>query len=137
MSATALVQVEYKNADDWHVFSSRDLPGLYVASHDPEAAYNDVANAIEKLLQLNEGVQCRAVPQLPFTQFITWMMKKEPDDIDTARGVDSFMGYDIIRVDTPKEYSNAVFDDWEKWKNTYGGRKKKVVRRKAKVRRKK
>lgn len=56
--AKTSICVNYKYAEEWHVFSSEDLPGLYIASKSAEAAYKDVAPAIEKLLELNENVKC-------------------------------------------------------------------------------
>lgn len=71
---TSSVQVKYKHTlDGWHVFNSDELPGLYVASQDAEAAYNDVATAIEKLLLLDEGVKCKIRPEVPFSQFLAFL----------------------------------------------------------------
>lgn len=66
----ANLSVEYKNVDGWHVFSSDELPGLYVASQDAETAYNDVAVAIEKLIELNIGVSCKAIALQPVSDFL-------------------------------------------------------------------
>jgi hypothetical protein len=75
--AKTSICVNYKFAEQWHVFSSDDLPGLYVASRDAERAYKDVGAAIEKLLRLNEGIACRARPELSFQQFLE---QSENDD---------------------------------------------------------
>lgn len=70
------VGVRYKATfDGWHVFTSSELPGLYVASHDAETAYNDVAPSIEMLLRLDEGVECTIRPELPFQQFVSMLRK--------------------------------------------------------------
>lgn len=62
--------VNYKFAEDWHVFSSDELPGLYVASKEAEVAHRDVSAAIEKLLLLNEGLSCKVQPEQSFREFI-------------------------------------------------------------------
>lgn len=68
------VGVRYKATfDGWHVFTSDELPGLYVASNDAETAYNDVAPSIEKLLLLDEGVECTIRPELPFAAFVSML----------------------------------------------------------------
>jgi hypothetical protein len=70
------VGVKYKSTiDGWHVFSSEELPGLYVASQDAELAYNDVATAIEKLLWLDEGVKFQIRPEVPFVQFLAMLRR--------------------------------------------------------------
>lgn len=60
----------YKHVDGWHIFQSDELPGLYVASTDAEAAYNDIAPSIELLLKLNAGIECKAFPEMPFREFV-------------------------------------------------------------------
>lgn len=65
------IQVKYRHMlDGWHVFTSDELPGLYVASKDAELAYHDVATAIEKLLLLDEGIKCKTRLEVPFGQFL-------------------------------------------------------------------
>lgn len=64
------IRIEYKFSEGWHVFTSKDVPGMYVASKDAETAYNDVAPSIELLLRLNEGVACKAAPEVSFRQFV-------------------------------------------------------------------
>lgn len=64
------IRVDYKHVDGWHVFSSEKLPGLYVASKDAREAYEDIAPALEKLLLLNAGLQCRVTAELPFADFV-------------------------------------------------------------------
>ena len=46
----ATVAVEYRFIDGYHVFTSRDVYGLYVASKDPRKAFDGVAPAIQQLL---------------------------------------------------------------------------------------
>ena len=70
------VRVEYRHTDGWHIFSSDQLPGLYVASQDAKRAFADVATAIEKLLKLNEGLDVRAEPELSFEEFVRTLQSK-------------------------------------------------------------
>jgi hypothetical protein len=46
--------IDYKLQDEWHVFTSVQLPGLYVANRQYDIAYNDIQMSIEKLLELNK-----------------------------------------------------------------------------------
>ena len=70
MTEITSIRVDYKNVDGWHVFSSEKIAGLYVASQNAEEAYNDVCTALEKLLELNEGIQCTVKPEIPFSEFV-------------------------------------------------------------------
>lgn len=69
--------VNYKNTEGMHVFMSDDLPGLYIASQDAHVAYNDISLAIETLLELNQGIQVKAEPELTFAEFIRAANKAE------------------------------------------------------------
>ena len=64
------VCARYKNVDGWHVFQSDELPGLYVASRDAEKAFHDVPLSIQALVRLDEGIECTAVPEMSFQEFI-------------------------------------------------------------------
>ena len=70
MPETAAIRVNYRFMDGYHVYTSEDVYGLYVASRDPQAAYAAVAPSLEKLIQLNEGVACRVEPTLTFSELI-------------------------------------------------------------------
>lgn len=65
------IRVDYKHVDGWHIFTSGAVPGLYVASTSPEKAFNDVPVAVEKLLKLNAGIECRVAAETPFRSFLT------------------------------------------------------------------
>ena len=54
----ATVAVEYRFIEDYHVFTSRDVYGLYVASTDPHKACDAIAPAIQHLLNANERSSC-------------------------------------------------------------------------------
>ncbi len=81
MTAKTSICARYKHADGWHVFQSDDLPGLYVASKDAERAYNDIAPSIELLIKLNEGITCKAIPELSYREFVAAFRRddEEPD----------------------------------------------------------
>ncbi len=73
--AQATVAVEYRFIDGYHVFTSRDVYGLYVASRDPRKAYDAVAPAIKQLLNVNEGVSCSVEATVPLSQFVEALRK--------------------------------------------------------------
>lgn len=70
---SATVSVSYRFVDGRHVFTSDDVYGLYVSSDDPTKAYQWVADAITKLLELNEGIRCTVRPVVPLREFIDRM----------------------------------------------------------------
>lgn len=70
MNARTSICVSYKHVEGWHIFTSDEIRGLYVASSDAELAYNDVALSIEKLLKLDEGMVCKVEPELTFAEFV-------------------------------------------------------------------
>ncbi len=75
MESITSIKVCYKYADDWHVFTSDDLPGLYVAHQNAEVAYNDVTLSIKTLIRLSTGADCDIQPQVPFREFVTTIRK--------------------------------------------------------------
>lgn len=70
------IKVQYKFADDWHVFFSDDLAGLYVASKNPRKALKDVVPAIEQLIELDGGVKVRVEIEPPMSEFLTMLNRK-------------------------------------------------------------
>lgn len=71
MSDSTSIEVTHKVIDGWHIFESEQMPGFYIANMDPKRAYEAVAPAIEKLIKLDTGFDCRAIPESPFEQFIS------------------------------------------------------------------
>ena len=67
----ATICVNYRNIDGYHVFTSEDVYGLYVASQDPEKAFKGVGPALQKLIRLNEHVNCRVEPADSFREFLS------------------------------------------------------------------
>ncbi len=80
----AVILVDYRVIDGWHVFTSEQVRGLYVANPDQHLAYEAVAPTIEKLLAENESVNVAVKPVLAFGTFLhrmrqhAHMMKIEP-----------------------------------------------------------
>lgn len=71
------ITVKRKVQEGWHVYTCDMLPGLYVASKDGRAAYDDVPGAIQKLLELNFGIKCSVVHKLEYGQFLERMALSE------------------------------------------------------------
>ena len=63
------VKVDYRNRDGWHVFTSQDVHGLYVASKDSRAAYDDVLLAVKRLMELDFSCDCTVTRPMSFEDF--------------------------------------------------------------------
>jgi hypothetical protein len=70
MSGTAAIRVSYRFIDGYHVYTSEDVYGLYVANRDPCVAFQAVAPSLEKLIQLNEEISCRVERALTFSELV-------------------------------------------------------------------
>ena len=77
---TATVSVKYEFRDGYHIFTSDDVYGLYVASKDPDKAFSHVAASIEKLIKLNDGIDMQVVPTRSYREFV----KHLTGEADTA-----------------------------------------------------
>lgn len=64
------VKVEHSYREGYHIFTSPDLRGLYVANRNPEKAFNEVPHAIQLLLKLNEGIDCKVELPYSFHEFL-------------------------------------------------------------------
>lgn len=71
MVASSSIDVTHKVVEGYHVFESMQMPGLYIAHPDPLSAFKAVGPAIEKLVKLDTGMTCTAVPDIPFEVFIS------------------------------------------------------------------
>ena len=60
------LEVSYQKIEGWHVFTSPDVAGLYVASPDPRKAYDDVASAVRCLFLMNDHKLIKKIKS-PFT----------------------------------------------------------------------
>jgi hypothetical protein len=66
----ATILVDYRVVDGWHVFTSKQVRGLYVAHPDQKLAFEAIGPSIEKLLELNEHVSASVRPALSFDAFL-------------------------------------------------------------------
>jgi len=66
----AAIRVNYRFVDGYHIYTSEDVYGLYVANRDATKAYAAVGPSLEKLIQLNEGISCRVEPVLTFSELV-------------------------------------------------------------------
>ncbi len=87
----ATICVNYRNIDGYHVFTSEDVYGLYVASQEPEKAFNDVGPAIEKLIRLNENVDCQVEPADSFREFLSALRGETETTYTNALGSRNFV----------------------------------------------
>lgn len=71
MVASTSIEVTHKVVEGFHIFEAEQMPGLYIAHRDARRAYKAVGPAIEKLVELDTGMTCRAVPDIPFDAFIS------------------------------------------------------------------
>jgi hypothetical protein len=74
------VMVQYKHRDGWHVFSSNDVPGLYVASKDPVKAYDDVPVALKQIMELDYACQWEVRRAPSFVEFRERLLKSRSND---------------------------------------------------------
>jgi hypothetical protein len=66
------VSVGYRFVDGYHVFTSQDARGLYVASRDPRKAYESVAEVLQELMARQNGVSVvEVVPTLTFEEWLS------------------------------------------------------------------
>lgn len=77
MPETTVIRVTYRFIDGLHVYTSDDVYGLYVAHRDARRAYDAVAPSLQKLIRLNEGMDCRVEPALTYSELLR--AKHHPD----------------------------------------------------------
>ncbi len=65
-----MIEVQYRFIDGYHVFTSEDVYGLYVASKNPEKAFNNVTASIKKLIKLNDGIDIDMWPAKTYREFV-------------------------------------------------------------------
>jgi len=69
-SSESTILVDYRVVAGWHIFTSKQVRGLYVANPDQRLAYEAVGPSIAKLLELNERISTSVRPALPFEDFV-------------------------------------------------------------------
>ncbi len=67
---TGTIYVDYRIVGDWHVFTSDQVRGLYVAHSDRRTAYEAICPTIEKLLSENEHIDVKVRPAIAFDAFL-------------------------------------------------------------------
>jgi hypothetical protein len=78
-NVTTTVSVQYRHRDGWHIFTSQDIPGLYIASQNAKAAYEDVPVAVKRLLELDFKCSCEVVRTEPFDTFAQTVLGRVPE----------------------------------------------------------
>lgn len=73
---SATISVQLRVVDDYHVFTSDDLRGLYVASKDPRKAFASVPDAIQALVKADLGVDCQVEHSMTYDEFAA--AKRDP-----------------------------------------------------------
>ena len=66
----AAIRVAYRFIDGYHVYTSDDVYGLYIANPDAQKAYSAIAPSLEKLIKLNEGIACHVEPALTYSELV-------------------------------------------------------------------
>ena len=69
------ISVRYRFTDGYHIFTSKDVRGLYVASRDPRKAYDDVAEVLQALATKQSGVEVEIVPTMSFEEWLNRRQK--------------------------------------------------------------
>lgn len=82
MTVNTSICARYKFSEGWHIFDSDELPGLYVASRDPEQAFKNVAQVIEGLFKLDHGVEITVVPEMPVKEFLSRIASHDESNDD-------------------------------------------------------
>lgn len=68
-----VIDVHRQVRDNWYIYTSEQLPGLYLASPDDRKAYDDLPSAIRELILLDYGVDCRVVHKVEYREFEAMM----------------------------------------------------------------
>jgi hypothetical protein len=87
----ATVCVQYRYIDGYHVFTSDDVYGLYVASQDAREAFSNIAPAIELLVKLNEKIDCVVEPAVSFREFLELVRRPSETEHPTTLRSQSFV----------------------------------------------
>jgi hypothetical protein len=69
----ATIHVQYKFVDGYHVFTSEDVRGLYVASKDPQKAFEDVGPVLQELIAMKLKGSCEIEPTMTFDEFVAYI----------------------------------------------------------------
>jgi hypothetical protein len=69
----ATIHVQYRFVDGYHVFTSEEVRGLYVASKDPQKAFEDVAPVLRELITMKLKAPCEIEPTISFDEFMAYV----------------------------------------------------------------
>jgi hypothetical protein len=67
------INVEYRNIDGVHVFTSDEARGLYVACADPREAFQSVSGGISLHYEFNEKREVKVSPSMTVEEFLGWI----------------------------------------------------------------
>lgn len=75
------ISVGYRFIDGYHVFTSKDIRGLYVASRDPRKAYESVGEVLQALVaRQTKATTVEIVPTLTFEEWVNLRQKGKPEE---------------------------------------------------------
>lgn len=61
--------IQYKNIDGCHVFTSKQIDGLFIVTKDPQEALEQIVPTIKELLKLKSGSEYEAILGEEFSLF--------------------------------------------------------------------
>lgn len=70
------ISVRRASRDGWFVYTSEAIPGLYIASKDDRAAYNDVPKAIAQLFKLDWNANVSVSHKVGYDDFFSLVTLK-------------------------------------------------------------
>ncbi len=69
----ATIHAQYRFVSGYHIFTSKDVRGLYVASKDAKRAFDSVGPILQELVSRKLGSPCEIEPTMTFEQFIAYV----------------------------------------------------------------
>lgn len=73
------IDVQRQVKDGWFVYTSDQLPGLYVANPKDQVAYNDALRAVQELLRLDLGLEVEIAHKVSYEEFFTQVSSGETE----------------------------------------------------------
>jgi hypothetical protein len=80
MAAPEIVNVMYRNIDGVHVFTSKDVRGLYVAGRDLRQTYEEVPEALHELMKYHR-IDASYRPTMSTEEFLRFVGHIDSGDI--------------------------------------------------------
>lgn len=75
------ISVVYRFVDGYHVFTSKDVRGLYVASRDSRKAYESVGEVLKCLISKQSGAATvEIVPTMTFEEWLSLRQRGKPGE---------------------------------------------------------